>query len=147
MSLHPRSRSALAASLFLLSMAPAVLAGPDSCPGTWDTYVPGGTGGIADLLSLPDGSLVVATKTDGLRFYERGAGGVYGWRTVKVPARGVNGLGSNKTTALALFLDELWVGTQDAGISIYHFDTRTWREVNTTNTSQLPSNYIMEGKQ
>ncbi len=124
----------------LLTPPACLFAGADSCPGLWRSLqISTVAGGIADIVSLPDGTLVVGLKAGGLRLYGRTAGGTYSWRSITADRGGP--LASNKVTCLALFLGDLWVGTQDAGIRILDGVTGSWSDINTAN-SALPSNSI-----
>ncbi len=131
---------AVVALAALLAPSACLFAGSDSCPGLWRSLeISTATGGVADIVSLPDGTLVVGLKAGGLRLYGRTAGGTYSWRSITADRGGP--LASNKVTCLALFLGDLWVGTQDAGISILDGVTGSWSDINTAN-SALPSNSI-----
>lgn len=54
-----------------------------------------------------------------------------------------SGIASNSTTDVCanLYNNDIWIGTANAGISIYHPASNTWTTLNTTSTA-LPDNHI-----
>ena len=114
-------------------------AGPEMSLGFWEsTALQAGVKSITALAGAPDGRLFAAISGDGLRIYAPDNNGVYGWTTVSV---GSNSLGSLNVTALAIFGNELWVGSSDAGISVMNLTSGVWSRLNTSNSS-LPSNSV-----
>lgn len=83
-------------------------------------------------------SYYVATANDGMRVVRSDKRGGYEWYPLHAsPA----GLASDRVTALAIVEGTLWIGTADAGISIFTGQTNQWRTMNTRN-SPLPSDTI-----
>lgn len=127
----------------LPARAPTFEAAPDgpTVPlGDWRSItVEAGMRAVVASAIVPDGRLFVALSGDGLRMYAPGADGVYAWAGAIHAAPG--GLASNKVTGLAVFGTALWVGTDDAGISVMNLSDNSWQTFNHAN-STLPSNRI-----
>jgi ligand-binding sensor domain-containing protein len=108
--------------------------------GTWLTTTLAsdfGTETITAIAAAPDGRLFVGVSNDGLRVYAPDGNGVYTWTALHV----IDGLASEKVTSLAIFDNELWVGTFDNGISALNLSNGTWHPYN-MGTVPLPSNTI-----
>ncbi len=114
-------------------------AGANDCPGVWDFYAVGFSADtITAIVAAPDGRLFVGLREEGLRIYAPGPDGVYSWTFVNAS---LFGLASDFIRDLAIFLDELWVATPNAGISVMNLTTGAWSRMNTSN-SDLPSNDV-----
>jgi ligand-binding sensor domain-containing protein len=114
------------------------VAGPEIPLGAWQTHpLQGGNKAVTALASLPDGRLFAGVADSGLWIYAPGAEGVYTWTPLQAAP---NGLASNAVTALAIFQNKLWVGTANAGISVWDLAANSWSTFNTGNG--LPSNTI-----
>ncbi len=127
-----------------MSLAPrfaafeTALAGPEAPIGAWQTHtLQAGAKAITAIVAGPDGRLYAGVADTGLWVYTPAANGVYAW--ISIPA-GANGPASNAVTALAIFQNQLWVGTANAGISVLNLTTNAWSAFNTGNG--LPNNAI-----
>ncbi|HMN26899.1 MAG TPA: hypothetical protein PKE45_02000, partial [Caldilineaceae bacterium] len=109
----------------------AVMAGPDVPVGAWQPHPrQGAAKPTPAIVAAPDGRLFAGVNNTGLRVYAPAANGVYSWSEIKSAA---NQLASNNVTALAIFRNQLWVGTSDAGISVLDLAANTWTTFNTGN--------------
>ena len=110
--------------------------------GTWLTTTlqsQFGTATITAIAAAPDGRLFVGVSNDGLRVYAPDGNGVYSWSAIHAS---FGGLASESVTSLAVFDNELWIGTSDQGISALNLNDGTWREINQGTQPLLPSNTI-----
>jgi hypothetical protein len=135
---HKLPPTAFLSLVLILGVSGQALANAGACPGTWRTLTPAPSGAIAAVEELPDGRVVVATATGGLRLYGPNAQGTYQWSAIVAT---LGGLVSNRLNDLAIFKNELWVATDDRGISIQDLATGAWRTVNAAG-SALPDDTV-----
>ncbi|HSD85745.1 MAG TPA: two-component regulator propeller domain-containing protein, partial [Anaerolineae bacterium] len=107
--------------------------------GFWlTTTLQAGTNGVTAIAYAPDGRLFVALAGNGLRIYGPDVTGNYVWTSITASA---GGLLSNNVNALAIFKNELWIGTAGSGISLYSLSSGTWSSLTVANSS-LPNDTI-----
>lgn len=106
---------------------------------TWAIHsFAGNTRTVTAMAAAPDGRVFVGVQGDGLRVYAPGPGGAFAWTEIR---RSSGGLVGNNITALVAHGSYLWIGTENAGISLYHLENGTWMTL-TTSPGKLPSNAI-----
>ena len=97
--------------------------------------------GVQDVKAIayaPDGRIFASLWSVGLGIYAPDATGVYNWSTV---SQSPGGLLYNYITSLAIFNNQLWIGTYGAGVNAYDLTTGAWISYTTANSS-LPDNFI-----
>ncbi|HYF63354.1 MAG TPA: two-component regulator propeller domain-containing protein [Herpetosiphonaceae bacterium] len=113
--------------------------GPKVDVGLWSTFAVSGAGGsVSAIVEDPDGRVFVGVPGVGVRVYQPAPDGGYSWATISATA---GGLASNAVTALAIYGNELWVGTAANGISVRDLASGAWKTFTTAN-SPLPSNSV-----
>ncbi len=115
----------------------------EKCVGAWKSFTLPATQSVSAFAAVPDGRLFVGMSTGTTRFGYYGpdestGSSSYVWHPIPAIA---GGLPSNKVTDVVTVGNEIWVGTQDAGISYLDIETGAWRTHNTSNSS-IPSNFI-----
>jgi ligand-binding sensor domain-containing protein len=107
--------------------------------GFWITHtIQSGTNGITAVAYAPDGRLFAGLINGGLRVYGANSAGIYGWTSITASP---GGLPSNFVSSLAVFNNELWVGTNGSGVGVYNLTSGTWISYTVAN-SPLPNNTV-----
>jgi len=115
----------------------------EPCAGEWSHFLVTGTSatGITAIDSADDGRLLVGTRDGGLSHLVRREDGTYAWSTIPGDVR--DPLASSRVTVLRRYEDEVWIGTADAGVSIWNLRTGEWRQMrHRAGSLGIPSNRI-----
>jgi ligand-binding sensor domain-containing protein len=112
--------------------------GPDVGLGAWQTFNLSQAHTVNAIQAVPDGRVFAAVASSGLRVYAPTGDGSYTWSEIHAS---VGGLASDNVNSLAYLAGYLWVGTNDAGISILNLFGNSWVTYDTGN-SGLPTNTI-----
>jgi len=104
----------------------------------WQSLTVSGRYSIRAMVTAPNGQAFVSLTTSGLYRYAPGITGTYQWTAI--PA-GAGGPASNAISSLAVSENMLWVGTEDAGISLFNLQTNTWSVLNLP--AELATNQIV----
>lgn len=113
------------------------LSGPQAPNSGWlTTTLQAGVNSITAIAHTSDGRIFAGIAGNGLRIYAPDANGLYSWQN---PPAG--GPVSQSISALAIYRNQLWVGTSNAGISVLDLTTSSWSSYTASN-SPLPNNSI-----
>ncbi|MEI2672165.1 MAG: two-component regulator propeller domain-containing protein [Marmoricola sp.] len=105
--------------------------------GFWTTTtIQAGTQGVKAIAYAPDGRVFAGLSGAGLGVYAPDGTGVYQWSTL---TQSPGGLLSNYINTLAIFNNQLWIGTNGAGLNVYDLTTGAWLSYT---TPALPDNFI-----
>jgi ligand-binding sensor domain-containing protein len=112
--------------------------GPAVGLGAWQTFDLSQAHTVNAIQAVPDGRVFAAVASSGLRVYAPTGDGSYTWSEIHTS---LGGLASDNVNSLAYLAGYLWVGTNDAGISIFNLFGNSWVTYDTGN-SGLPTNTI-----